>query len=244
MSKPIHLILLPVYLKMFVMSFFLNSMSFGQGTKDTSPVTKKAAAPTVTEVREMLQQLDTMTDSVRQSTAEQLSARLLAELDYRPDTERLRGQRAALQQLQVSLTESATSTSKQLEAQRTRLLAQVRDIEVQSKSDPGQIERRKSAALQSSAPAIRRLITNQAEFNKQLKELGQRLERCEATEQSLTDQLSISLDSGYVGTAPISLPKENIRPQSRRTVDSPSPSDKTFPDSNKKLMQELGLDAK
>jgi hypothetical protein len=146
--------------------------------------------------------------------------------------------------LQTSLTESASSTSKQLEAHRSRLFAQVRDIEAQSKSDPAQMERRKSAALQSSAPAIRRLIANQSEYSKQLKDLALRLERCEAMEQSLTDQLSISLDGGYVGTAPISLPKENYRPLARRAAYTTSPSDKAAPDSNKKLMQELGLDSK
>lgn len=243
MFKPFHPIVQSVLFQLFPLILLLQSTVVGQATRDAEPISKKSAAPTVSEVREMLQQLDTMTDSVRQTTAEQLSARLLAELDYRPEIERLRGQRAALQQLQTSLTESASSTSKQLEAHRSRLLAQVRDIEVQSKSDPAQMERRKSAALQSSAPAIRRLITNQTEYSKQLKDLALRLERCEATEQSLTDQLSISLDGGYVGTAPISLPKENVRPLSRRTLDSPSPSDKV-PDSNKKLMQELGLDPK
>jgi len=217
--------------------------AMAQGSKITSPPEVKSA-PSVAEVRELLQQLDTMTDTVRQSTAEQLGSRLLAELDFRPEIERLRGQRAALQQLHANLTEALASTSKQLEAHRGRLLAQIREIESQPKSDASTMERRKSTALQSSAPAIRRLMANQTEYSKQLKDLSQRLDRCESSEQSLTDQLSISLESGYVPVAPTTLPRENYRPKIRVPSEPSSPNDKDASESSKKLMQELGLEKK
>ena len=232
-------------IRLFLSACFIPApFAMAQAPKANPPATESKSSPSVAEVRELLQQLDSMTDTVRQSTAEKLGSRLLAELDYRPEIERLRGQRASLQQLQTFLTESLTNTTKQLDAQRARLLAQIREIESQPKSEASSLERRKSAALQASAPAIRRLIANQTEYTKQLKDLSLRLDQYESSEQSLTDQLSISLEGGYVPIAPTSLPRESYRPKLRNQSEPTSPSDKEPTESTKKLMQELGLEKK